>query len=284
MASSKVIASRSPPNSDLPRDSPTSSINIHSDQAIRGFGSMNMDEIFRNIYPESSSFDNAAAAGEAGGAGGLSAVDSADGVVRNGNGNKTVEEVWRDIVTGGGGGSGGEPAMTLEDFLAKAGAVNEEDVRVPAVVTMPTPPPTVGGFGMEAVMMSPAPGVPAVQFAAAGGCVQNVIGAEFGSGMTAGSGSGRGKRRVAVDEVPLDKATQQKQRRMIKNRESAARSRERKQAYTVELESLVTQLEEENAKLVREDAELHRERLKQVCFANVNVPLLTCHSSLQLDT
>lgn len=236
MASSKVIASRSPPNSDLPRDSPTSSINIHSDQTARGFGSMNMDEIFRNIYPDSTSFENAAAAGEAAVGGGLAAADGGDGGVANGGGgNKTVDEVWRDYVAsggggGGGGGSGGEPAMTLEDFLAKAGAVNEEDVRVPAVVTMPPPPPALTGFGMEAVMMSPAPGVPAVQFAA-GGCVQNVIGVDFGSGgMSAVSGSGgRGKRRVAVDEVPLDKATQQKQRRMIKNRESAARSRERKQ-------------------------------------------------------
>lgn len=224
MASSKVIASRSPPNSDLPRDSPTSSINIHSDQPTRGFGSMNMDEIFRNIYPDSTSFDTAAA-GEA-------AVDGGDGGVTNGGESKTVDEVWRDYVAGGGGGGGGEPAMTLEDFLAKAGAVNEEDVRVPAVVTMPPPPPAMGGYGMEA-MMSPAPGVPAVQFAAAG-CVQNVIGVDYGSGMAAVSGSGaggggRGKRRVAVDEVPLDKATQQKQRRMIKNRESAARSRERKQ-------------------------------------------------------
>ncbi|KAJ6930877.1 hypothetical protein NC652_014407 [Populus alba x Populus x berolinensis] len=45
---------------------------------------------------------------------------------------------------------------------------------------------------------------------------------------------------------PLDKAAQQRQRRMIKNRESAARSRERKQAYQVELESLAVRLEEEN--------------------------------------
>ncbi|PQM36475.1 G-box-binding factor 4 [Prunus yedoensis var. nudiflora] len=65
-------------------------------------------------------------------------------------------------------------------------------------------------------------------------------------------------------EAPLDKATQQKQRRMIKNRESAARSRERKQAYTVELESLVTQLEEENARLVREEAEQKKERFKRL--------------------
>ncbi|XP_041995004.1 G-box-binding factor 4-like [Salvia splendens] len=220
MASSKVIASRSPPNSDLPRDSPTSSINIHSDQAARGFGSMNMDEIFRNIYPDSTSFDSAG-----------------DGGVMNG---KTVEEVWRDIVTGG-----GDAPMTLEAFLTKAGAVNEEDVGVPAM-----PPP---------VMMNPAPGVPAAQFAAAG-CVQSVIGVEFG-----GASGGRGKRRAAVaEEAPLDKATQQKQRRMIKNRESAAKSRERKQAYTVEMEAQVTSLEEEHEMLLRQEAEMNRKRYQQL--------------------
>jgi len=51
---------------------------------------------------------------------------------------------------------------------------------------------------------------------------------------------------------PVDRAAMQRQKRMIKNRESAARSRERKQAYIAELESLVTQLEEENAELLRE--------------------------------
>nr|AFK48693.1 unknown [Lotus japonicus] len=74
---------------------------------------------------------------------------------------------------------------------------------------------------------------------------------------------GRGKKRV-VEEQPLDKATLQKQRRMIKNRESAARSRERKQAYTLELEALVTHLEEENAQLLREEADKNRLRFKQL--------------------
>ena len=62
----------------------------------------------------------------------------------------------------------------------------------------------------------------------------------------------------------MDKATQQKQRRMIKNRESAARSRERKQAYTVELESLVTRLEEERELILREEVEQSKERYKQL--------------------
>ncbi|XP_042021381.1 bZIP transcription factor 12-like [Salvia splendens] len=241
MASPRVIAS----NSDLPRDSPPSSINIHSDQPVRGFGSMNMDEIFRNICPDSASFDTGA--GEAAAAGGFL---PGDGGLRS---VKTTEEVWRDIVIGGGGEAA---AMTLEAFLTKAGAVNEEEVGVPA----PPPPVAVGGFGMEGVMVNPAPAT--AQFAAAG-CVQNVIGGmEFGSGSV--GGGGRGKRRVAVDEVPLDKATQQKQRRMIKNRESAARSRERKQAYTVEMEAQVTALEDEHARLLRQEAEMNRDRYKQL--------------------
>ncbi|KAL0339878.1 UNVERIFIED_CONTAM: ABSCISIC ACID-INSENSITIVE 5-like protein 2 [Sesamum radiatum] len=39
---------------------------------------------------------------------------------------------------------------------------------------------------------------------------------------------------------------------MIKNRESAARSRARKQAYTHELENKVSRLEEENERLKRQ--------------------------------
>ncbi|CAJ1963583.1 unnamed protein product [Sphenostylis stenocarpa] len=77
------------------------------------------------------------------------------------------------------------------------------------------------------------------------------------------SHGGRGKRK-AVEEPVVDKATLQKQRRMIKNRESAARSRERKQAYTVELESLVTILEQEKARLLKEEADRRRQRFNQL--------------------
>ncbi|KAJ6832630.1 uncharacterized protein M6B38_323765 [Iris pallida] len=88
---------------------------------------------------------------------------------------------------------------------------------------------------------------------------------EFGNG----GGGGRGRKRPVMDLV--DRAAVQRQKRMIKNRESAARSRERKQAYTVELESLVTQLEEENARLVKEQEELRRKRLKQLMESLVPV-------------
>ncbi|KAJ7540483.1 hypothetical protein O6H91_10G017200 [Diphasiastrum complanatum] len=52
----------------------------------------------------------------------------------------------------------------------------------------------------------------------------------------------------------LDIAVERRQRRMTKNRESAARSRARKQAYTVELEAEVIQLKEQILQLKRQRA------------------------------
>ncbi|PWA63760.1 G-box binding factor 4 [Artemisia annua] len=150
-----------------------------------------------------------------------------------------MDDILNNMYDGqpGSGDVTNDPEMTLEDFLTKAGAVREEDV----VVKLP-PVEYSGGGGGEVVVYQ-------------GG----------GGGYGGGVGTrGRGKRKVLVEDLVVDKATQQKQRRMIKNRESAARSRERKQAYTVELESLVTQLEEEHAKLLKEVDELNKQRLKQL--------------------
>ncbi|KAK7846377.1 g-box-binding factor 4 [Quercus suber] len=65
-----------------------------------------------------------------------------------------------------------------------------------------------------------------------------------------------------VDEVwrEIVSGERKRQRRMIKNRESAARSRERKQAYQNELESLAVRLEEENGLLLKDKAEKTKER------------------------
>ncbi|KAL2513710.1 G-box-binding factor 4-like [Forsythia ovata] len=109
-----------------------------------------MEEILKNIYSESESFvlenngsaDASSVVGDTG----------SGGVMMNGseNENKTEEEVWRVLETGGGSGRGsGEPTMTLEDFLAKAGAVSVEDVKVSAVETM-APLPATAAIGMEA--------------------------------------------------------------------------------------------------------------------------------------
>ncbi|KAI5083279.1 hypothetical protein GOP47_0003022 [Adiantum capillus-veneris] len=65
---------------------------------------------------------------------------------------------------------------------------------------------------------------------------------------------GMHSRKRYTSEVVIEKTVERRQKRMIKNRESAARSRARKQAYTVELEAEVTKLKEENARLKQQQA------------------------------
>ncbi|KAG9458489.1 hypothetical protein H6P81_002997 [Aristolochia fimbriata] len=60
-----------------------------------------------------------------------------------------------------------------------------------------------------------------------------------------------GRKRVAPGDM-VEKTVERRQKRMIKNRESAARSRARKQAYTNELENKVSRLEEENERLKKQ--------------------------------
>ncbi|XP_073033599.1 ABSCISIC ACID-INSENSITIVE 5-like protein 7 [Primulina eburnea] len=63
---------------------------------------------------------------------------------------------------------------------------------------------------------------------------------------------GRGRKPTAS----LEKVVERRRRRMIKNRESAARSRARKQAYTLELEAEVATLKEMNWELSRKQQEI----------------------------
>ncbi|KAL8232174.1 hypothetical protein R6Q57_001952 [Mikania cordata] len=69
------------------------------------------------------------------------------------------------------------------------------------------------------------------------------------------SGIVRGRRSGAVEKV-----VERRQRRMIKNRESAARSRARKQAYTMELEAEVAKLKEMNQELKRKAEMMERQQ------------------------
>ncbi|CAI8604339.1 unnamed protein product [Vicia faba] len=168
---------------------------------------------------------------------------------------RTVDDVWREIVAGDHRECKEEipdEMMTLEDFLVKAGAVDGEDVDVDEDVKMSIPmAENLSGSGVFSLDSS-FHGVESVE--------GSVVG--FGNGVEVVEG-GKGKRGRPVMEQ-LDKAAQQRQRRMIKNRESAARSRERKQAYQVELESLAVKLEEENDRLIKEKAERKKERFKQL--------------------
>ncbi|KAG2593185.1 hypothetical protein PVAP13_5NG110307 [Panicum virgatum] len=243
MASSRVMPSSSPSHtaSDLARFAQAAS--RPGGGGGSGLGSMNIEEFLRGIYGD---MPTPATPAPAAGRPMPQAPPSAPGIAAR----KTAEEVWKEITTGGGsagtaapvpqavvpagaggGASAGGPEMTLEDFLAREGAVKEDDVRISG------------------------PSAPAE-----GQVVMGFLGGAEGVGV-AGGGGGRGRKRQLMD--PVDRAAVQRQKRMIKNRESAARSRERKQAYIAELESLVTQLEEANAELLRGQEERHQKRLKE---------------------
>ncbi|XP_042399970.1 bZIP transcription factor TRAB1-like [Zingiber officinale] len=73
------------------------------------------------------------------------------------------------------------------------------------------------------------------------------------------SGGLRGRKSSAVEKV-----FERRQRRMIKNRESAARSRARKQAYTMELETEVAELKELNQELQKKQAKMMEMQKNQV--------------------
>ncbi|GKV24212.1 hypothetical protein SLEP1_g33850 [Rubroshorea leprosula] len=244
MASSKVITNNSQANPDLPRQpslcSSLSSLladlqNQQQPQQLQQNQSMNMDDLLKNIYsspPPPTATD-------------AHAQFHGASIPREDVGSKSFDDVWKGIVAGGGDQrqGGASEKITLEEFLmTKTGAVRDGEAGV--VVNQVA----VGNVGTAVY----APVEPAVINVGQFSGFANNSGVDHPR-LVGPSGGGRGKRR-AMDEPPVDKATQQKQRRMIKNRESAARSRERKQAYTIELESLVAQLEEDNARLLREES------------------------------
>ncbi|CAN6332927.1 unnamed protein product [Urochloa humidicola] len=237
MASSRVMASSSPPQ---PAGAGSSS-DLARFRSGSGIGSMNMDDIIRNIYGP----DAVTTAALPGGGTAQPSPAAPAAAAR-----RTSEEVWKEISAAGGlsmpalpppppaaggGGSGargagsgaGAAEMTLEDFLAR-----DSGARAAAAAA--------------AVDGSMALGFP------------------IPDGDPSGSvGGGRGSRKRALVD-PADRAVMQRQKRMIKNRESAARSRDRKQAYVAELESQVSQLEEEQAELLREQEERRQKRLAEL--------------------
>ncbi|KAL7126991.1 hypothetical protein ABFS83_14G224300 [Erythranthe nasuta] len=140
---------------------------------------------------------------------------------------KTVDEVWMDIQKGYSerGPTLGE--TTLEDFLVKAGmclTLTNSDSKIEPFMSLDSAfrsqkfSPRIG--------LSPSPS----------------IDASSDTPMP-------GRKRVSGD---VEKSVERRLRRKIKNRESAARSRARKQAYHDELVTKVSYLEEEILKLKKE--------------------------------
>ncbi|KAF3613625.1 putative ABSCISIC ACID-INSENSITIVE 5-like protein 6-like isoform X2 [Capsicum annuum] len=78
---------------------------------------------------------------------------------------------------------------------------------------------------------------------------------------------GRGRRSC----TSIEKVVERRRKRMIKNRESAARSRDRKQAYTLELEAEVAKLKEIKQQLQKNQAEFI-EKQKNQLLEKMNMP------------
>ncbi|KAJ0248262.1 ABSCISIC ACID-INSENSITIVE 5-like protein 1 [Hirschfeldia incana] len=207
---------------------------------------------------------------------------------------KTVEEVWFEIQNGSvqqqpppSAISGQNPdednrrqqtlgEITLEDFLVKAGVVQE-----PLKTTMKM---SSSDFGYN----NP-------EFGVGLHCqTQNSYGDNravysenrpFYSGMGESSscmtGNGRSDQYLTglntfriqkrVIDGPPEILMERRQRRMIKNRESAARSRARRQAYTVELELELNQLTEENTKLKKIVEENDKKRRQELMNRSIQI-------------
>ncbi|XP_010461819.1 PREDICTED: ABSCISIC ACID-INSENSITIVE 5-like protein 4 [Camelina sativa] len=81
---------------------------------------------------------------------------------------------------------------------------------------------------------------------------------------------GRGRR----SNTGLEKVVERRQKRMIKNRESAARSRARKQAYTLELEAEIESLKQLNQDLQKKQAEIMKTQNSEVKELSKLLPCL----------
>ncbi|XP_057953325.1 ABSCISIC ACID-INSENSITIVE 5-like protein 2 [Malania oleifera] len=188
-------------------------------------GSMNLDEVLKNVW---SAGVNPAMTMDVDNTSPASLQRQASLSLARALSEKTVDEVWRDIQQGqqkkGSVEMKGQERettlgeMTLEDFLVKA-AVFAEGLDTASAMTPQGFPRQMG------LLQSPS------------------IGTQLDAPLL-------GRKRDTPDT--LEKTVERRLRRKIKNRESAARSRARKQAYHNELVSKVSHLEEENIKLRKE--------------------------------
>ncbi|KAJ9551832.1 hypothetical protein OSB04_015877 [Centaurea solstitialis] len=274
----------------------------------KDFGSMNMDELLKNIWTAEETQSLAS----------NSNFDVADNgnLQRQGSltlprtlSQKTVDEVWRELHKENGGFKDvnlikeaslqpqeKQPAlgeMTLEEFLHKAGVVAEKpkfdqtgfSVMMEGVRSsqQPKPPklfPKQAAFNFGSSHVNNAQMGNSVNGVSVIGKTDhliktNMVQAKAVGGLMARSppdlfpnsnldtspsppayGYGEGGVQERKRGGPLEKVVERRRKRMIKNRESAARSRARKQAYTLELEAEVQKLKELNHELQKKQEEI----------------------------
>ncbi|KAK7324860.1 hypothetical protein VNO77_28750 [Canavalia gladiata] len=182
--------------------------------------------------------------------------------------------------------------MTLEDFLIKAGVVQESSSPFNSSSPQPrTSMPFQNQIGNMASKgpfnasygLRPAMGIRFSTQHDIGNCVSSngletqemlpqnsssvakdhttSLSGEKCQSLSESGGSGNRKR---IIDGPPEVVVERRQRRMLKNRESAARSRARRQAYTVELEAELNLLKEENEKLKQILAEAGCKRKQEI--------------------
>ncbi|XP_062221899.1 bZIP transcription factor 23-like isoform X3 [Phragmites australis] len=183
--------------------------------------------------------------------------------------------------------------ITLEEFLVRAGVVREDMTAGPPVPPAPAPaappplppepsmlfphgnvfaplvPPLSLGNGLVTGAVGQGGGAAASAVSQVGPVTSNGFGKMEGGDLSSLSpspvpyvfnGGLRGRKASAIEKV-----AERRQRRMIKNRESAARSRQRKQTYMMELEAEVAKLKELNEELQKKQVEmLEKQKNEQV--------------------
>ncbi|XP_047315349.1 ABSCISIC ACID-INSENSITIVE 5-like protein 2 [Impatiens glandulifera] len=236
--------------------------------------SMNLDELLKTVWNvETNQADYASSLPQGQFRPGSASLNSQSSITLSRDlSRKTVDEVWQDIQQEQMKGSLdrlnqrqmtlGE--MTLEDFLDKAGIVagSSSDKR-----------DSGPSLGIDSMMMPqqwmnyPVPSIrqqqqqnmlaafmPTQHTTMVEGSYNSENQMNLSSSPLMGTLSDTqmpGRKRGASGDV-VEKTVERRHKRMIKNRESAARSRARKQAYTNELENKVSQLEKENERLRRQ--------------------------------
>ena len=135
-------------------------------------------------------------------------------------GRKTVDEVWRDIQ---GAAACPRAQMTLEDFLSRAaGAGAPAGARGWAhQLHQPAPAPQLGQHHHPAV------GRPVARPLCVG--AGPALDAPYYDGHEGGAAAAAGGKRAGPERGVAERSNERRKKRMIKNRESAARSRARKQ-------------------------------------------------------